>query len=54
MPTSEQRGHFGLSWSGGGIVADAIVSRILARSSSVLVRSASVNGIVTRFREPTK
>ena len=54
MPTSEQRGHFGLSSKGGGITPDSPIRRMLRSNSRVRSTSVSSNGTDTRRREPMK
>ena len=52
MPANEQRGHFGLSSSGGGRTPASAAARRSRIASSVLVRSASSRMTGTRSREP--
>ena len=54
MPTSEHRGHFGLSCSGGGIFPAAAMPRADSSSSVVRLTRASSKGTVTRRLEPMK
>ena len=50
MPTSEQRGHFGLDSSGGGGASRAAVDRASATIDSVLATSSGSGSTVTRCR----
>ena len=50
MPTSEQRGHLGLSTSGGGAVSVAAVRQSRSSRSWMLPMAASVMGTVMRRR----
>ena len=51
MPTSEHRGHFGLSSSGGGMSTEAAIARIFSSNSRVRSTNVSSNGIDTRRRD---
>ena len=51
MPTSEQRGHLGLSTRGGGMTPPAAVARSCSSSSRVRSTSGSSKGMETRLRE---
>jgi len=54
IPTREQRGHLGLSWSGGGILPPDAIVRSSPSSSLVRLSSASSKGTVTRSFASTK
>jgi hypothetical protein len=48
MPTSEQRGHFGLARSGGGMTLSSAMRRAAATADRTSARAASVHGTTTR------